>query len=107
MPEAASAALAARHGARGVRVVLLGGGRRGAKIHIMLPDESAAMKIRLEMEVDLATGIYDVRFQNISHPGEDIDLGRLAKVVGRVLDNVAYKTAEVRQATPSSKLRMN
>jgi hypothetical protein len=55
------------------------------------------MKIRIEMEIDLSTGTYDVRFHNLSHPGEDIDLMKLSKVVGRVLDNVAVKTAQVQE----------
>ncbi len=57
------------------------------------------MKIRVEMEIDLQTGTYDVRFQNLSHPGNDIDLTRLSKVVARVLDNVVIKSTEV-EATP-------
>ena len=65
------------------------------------------MKIRLELEVDLTSGVYDVRFQNLSHPGEDIDLNKLSKVVGRVLDNVAFKTAEMEQAAPHAKLGVN
>jgi hypothetical protein len=65
------------------------------------------MKIRLEMEIDLTSGVYDVRFQNVSHPGEDIDISKLSQVVGRVLDNVAFKTAEVEQAAPSMKLSVN
>jgi hypothetical protein len=65
------------------------------------------MKVRLEMEVDLSSGVYDVRFQNLSQPGEEIDLNRLAKVVGRVLDNVVFKTAEVHQAAPDAKLGVN
>ncbi len=65
------------------------------------------MKIRLEMEIDLQSGVYDVRFQNVSHPGEDIDLNKLSKVVGRVLDNVAFKTAEMEHAVPQTKLSVN
>ena len=65
------------------------------------------MKIRLELEVDLLTGIYDVRFNNMSHPGEDIDLAKVSKVVGRVLENVAFKGTEVAQMTPSVKLSVN
>ena len=57
------------------------------------------MKIRLEMEIDLQTGIYDVRFHNLSNPGEDIDLSRLSKVVTRVLDNVAVKSTQVTATT--------
>ena len=60
------------------------------------------MKIRVEMEIDLQTGTYDVRFQNVSHPGNDIDLTRLSKVVARVLDNVVVKSTEV-DATPVPK----
>ena len=56
------------------------------------------MKIRVEMEIDLKTGTYDVRFQNLSHPGNDIDLTRLTKVVARVLDNVVVKSTEVEPA---------
>lgn len=56
------------------------------------------MKIRVEMEIDLQTGTYDVRFQNVSHPGNDIDLARLSKVVARVLDNVVVKSTEVEPA---------
>ena len=58
------------------------------------------MKIRVEMEIDLQTGTYDVRFQNLSHPGNDIDLTRLSKVAARVLDNVVIKSTEV-EATPA------
>lgn len=57
------------------------------------------MKIRLEMEIDMQTGIYDVRFHNLSNPGEDIDLSRLSKVVTRVLDNVAVKSTQVTATT--------
>lgn len=57
------------------------------------------MKIRVEMEIDMSTGTYDVRFHNLTNPGEDIDLGKLARVVNRVLDNVAVKTTHV-EATP-------
>lgn len=53
------------------------------------------MKIRVEMEIDMATGTYDVRFHNLTNPGEDIDLAKLARVVNRVLDNVAVKTTRV------------
>jgi hypothetical protein len=61
--------------------------------------EELDMKIRVEMEIDLKTGTYDVRFQNVSHPGNEIDLTRLSKVVSRVLDNVVVKSTEV-DATP-------
>lgn len=52
------------------------------------------MKVRVEMEVDLQTGTYDVRFQNLSSPGAEIDLTKLSKVVVRVLDNVAIKSSQ-------------
>jgi hypothetical protein len=57
------------------------------------------MKIRVEMEIDMSTGTYDVRFHNLTSPGEDIDLAKLARVVNRVLDNVAVKTTRV-ETTP-------
>jgi len=57
------------------------------------------MKIRVEMEIDMSTGTYDVRFHNLSNPGEDIDLAKLTRVVNRVLDNVAVKTNRV-EPTP-------
>lgn len=49
-------------------------------------------KIRIEMEVDMETGTYDVRFHNLSNPGEEIDLTRMTKIVSRVLENVAIKS---------------
>lgn len=50
------------------------------------------MKVRLEMEIDMSTGVYDVRFHNLDAPGEDIDVNKLQGVVSRVLENVAAKT---------------
>lgn len=49
------------------------------------------MKVRIEMEVDLFSGAYDVRFHNLTRPGEDIDVTRLTAIVHRVLDSVAVK----------------
>lgn len=52
------------------------------------------MKVRVEMEVDLLTGNYDVKFHNLSNPGDEIDLTKVSKVATRVLDNVAVKTGK-------------
>lgn len=46
------------------------------------------MKVRIELDVDTTTGAYDVRFNNISQPGHDIDLVRLMEVVQQVLGQV-------------------
>jgi hypothetical protein len=58
------------------------------------------MKVRVELEVDLSTGTYDVKFHNLSRPGDDIDLERVNRVVMRVLDNVVVKTNETATRTP-------
>lgn len=50
------------------------------------------MKVRVELEVDLTTGSYDIKFHNQTSPGADIDLERVTRVVARVLDNVVVKT---------------
>ncbi len=73
----------------------------------MRQQESHPMKVRLEMEIDLQTGVYDVRFQNVTNPGDDIDLNKLSTVVTRVLDNVAMKTTEIDTAAPAAKLSVN
>lgn len=52
------------------------------------------MKVRLEMEVDLGTGVYDVRFYNLDRPGEDIDVRQLKEVAARVFDDVSGRTGE-------------
>lgn len=65
------------------------------------------MKIRLEMEIDLTTGIYDVRFHNVSHPGEAIDLHRLTDAVQRVLSNIEVQQPTTQVFTPSHKLLVN
>lgn len=51
-----------------------------------------AMKVRIDMEIDMISGAYDVRFHNLTRPGDDIDVPRLTTIVHRVLDNVAMKT---------------
>lgn len=50
------------------------------------------MKVRVELEVDLSTGSYDIKFHNQTTPGGDIDLDRVTRVVARVMDNVVVKT---------------
>jgi hypothetical protein len=47
------------------------------------------MKVRIEMEIDLQSGEYDVRFHNLTRPGADVDVAALPEVVSRVLENVA------------------
>ena len=47
------------------------------------------MKVRIEIEIDLHSGEYDVRFHNLTSPGGDVDVGRLPQVVARVLESVA------------------
>ena len=55
------------------------------------------MKIRIEIEVDTSTGVYDVKFHNLTNPGEDIDVNKIVglsnKVLANVLDNVQKKNS--------------
>lgn len=50
------------------------------------------MKVRIDMEIDMVSGAYDVRFHNLTRPGDDIDVPRLTTIMHRVLDSVAMKT---------------
>ena len=43
------------------------------------------MKIKVAIEVDLSTGNYDVRCDNLSQPGAPIDVHTLGQVVGRIM----------------------
>lgn len=51
------------------------------------------MKVRIDMEIDMISGAYDVRFHNLTRPGDDIDVPRLTTIMHRVIDNVAIKTS--------------
>ena len=66
------------------------------------------MKVRIEMEIDLHSGEYDVRFHNLTQPGADVDVGRLPELVHRVLENVAQNhSAEVQPRAPMKKAVVN
>lgn len=58
------------------------------------------MKVRVELEVDLTTGSYDIKFHNQTTPGGEIDLERVTRVVARVMDNVVVKTGTAPKAPP-------
>ena len=61
------------------------------------------MKVRIEMEIDLQSGEYDVRFHNLTHPGADVDLARLPQVVHQVLENVAENNERDSAVRPAPK----
>ncbi len=66
------------------------------------------MKVRIEMEIDLHSGEYDVRFHNLTRPGADVDVGRLPELVHRVLQNVAENhRQDVQPRTPVKKAAVN
>jgi len=44
------------------------------------------MKVKVVTEVDLQTGTYEINFENLSHPGQDIDLARLGKAMNRIFE---------------------
>lgn len=64
------------------------------------------MKVRVEMDVDLGSGVYDVRFYNLDQPGEDIDVRQLKEVAARVFDDVAERTSD-RDGAPKFKTDVN
>lgn len=57
-----------------------------------------SVKVRVEMEVDLGTGVYDVRFYNLDRPGEDIDVRQLKEVATRVFDDVSGRHGDGKPA---------
>lgn len=61
------------------------------------------MKVRIEMEIDLNSGEYDVRFHNLTRPGADVDVARLPQLVHRVLENVVENRHD--EATPRAPTR--
>ena len=61
------------------------------------------MKVRIELEIDLHSGEYDVRFHNLTQPGADVDVGRLPQLVHRVLENVAENHRAEVQPRPQFK----
>jgi hypothetical protein len=66
------------------------------------------MKVRIEMEIDLHSGEYDVRFHNLTQPGADVDVARLPQMVTRVLENVAENhRADMRVRPPLRKDAIN
>ena len=67
------------------------------------------MKIRIDMEIDLQSGAYDVRFHNLTRPGEDIDVPQVTSIMHRVLDSVAVKThtESMPQGSEWTKLDLN
>lgn len=66
------------------------------------------MKVRIEMEIDLNSGEYDVRFHNLTRPGADVDVARLPTLVHRVLENVAEnREADATPKAPPRKSAVN
>ena len=65
------------------------------------------MKVRLELELNMATGSYDVRFHNLTDPGKEIDLGRFTKLVVRVLENVVNRSIKAPEPTLARRQDMN
>ena len=52
------------------------------------------MKIKCEIELDLETGGYGFRVENLTRPGEPVDFGRLRKILERVLDDMDQQVVE-------------
>ena len=46
------------------------------------------MKVKIELEIDMSTGTYDVRFHNLSNPGDVVDATKVCKVASRVIENI-------------------
>ena len=44
------------------------------------------MKVKVVTEVDLQTGSYQINFENLSNPGQDIDLARLGRAMNRIFE---------------------
>ncbi len=65
------------------------------------------MKVRLELELNMENGSYDVRFHNLTDPGQEIDLGRFAKHVARVLESVVKRTVPAPQPVAARRQDMN
>lgn len=49
------------------------------------------MKILVEVEIDTTTGNYSVKFNNLTTPGQDIDVNVASRMVKRVMDNVVVE----------------
>lgn len=47
------------------------------------------MKAKVTIEVDTDSGDYELRFQNLSKPGEPMDAGKIMEMVRRALNQVA------------------
>jgi len=51
-------------------------------------------KIRVTFEIEPDTGDYEVQYQNVSEPGQSIDLTRVMKIMKRVIGDHGSKAAQ-------------
>ena len=58
------------------------------------------MKVRVQIQVDLESGDYDVRIDNLSQPGQPVPFVGLDQVVARVMENVAERATGAAAAAP-------
>ena len=49
------------------------------------------MKVRCEIDVDLESGDYEMRFRNVSQPGARMDFVQIQPVMRRVFEDVARR----------------
>lgn len=42
-------------------------------------------KVKVTVTMDLDTGEYETQYSNVTHPGEDMDAGRIHKMLSAVL----------------------
>jgi hypothetical protein len=50
-------------------------------------------KVKIEIVVDMESGDYDLKFFNISNPGQGIDYFKLLSIVSKVLKDVNSQVA--------------
>ena len=52
-----------------------------------------ATTVRVEIELDLDTGAYALKVNNVSNPGQRIDSGKLEHGLRRVIEDIARRHA--------------
>ena len=48
-------------------------------------------KVQLKLDIDMDSGDYEIKFHNLSHPGESIDYSELQKLLSQVLTDFSLQ----------------
>lgn len=49
-------------------------------------------QVKLQLTIDLDSGKYEMNYNNLSHPGEDINYSELVAAFRKVMDSVEEKS---------------